>query len=198
MCIRDRQYNLLFERFLNAERVSMPDIDTDIPDIHRQEIIDYVYQKYGEQHIANIITFDTLAARAVLRDVGKAMDISKREIDMIVGLIPQTPKITLDKAYEQKEKLRVLLNASPQLMNYFNMAKQIEGLPKNKSIHAAGIVMSGKPIEEIIPTIQMSEGMKTTQFVGNYLEERGLIKMDFLGLKNLKMCIRDSICTDGI
>ena len=179
------QYNLLFERFLNAERVSMPDIDTDIPDIHRQEIIDYVYQKYGEQHIANIITFDTLAARAVLRDVGKAMDISKREIDMIVGLIPQTPKITLDKAYEQKEKLRVLLNASPQLMNYFNMAKQIEGLPKNKSIHAAGIVMSGKPIEEIIPTIQMLEGMKTTQFVGNYLEERGLIKMDFLGLKNL-------------
>ena len=179
------QYNLLFERFLNAERVSMPDIDTDIPDIHRQEIIDYVYQKYGEQHISNIITFDTLAARAVLRDVGKAMDISKREIDMIVGLIPQTPKITLEKAYEQKEKLRVLLNASPQLMNYFNMAKQIEGLPKNKSIHAAGIVMSGKPIEEIIPTIQMSEGMKTTQFVGNYLEERGLIKMDFLGLKNL-------------
>ena len=179
------QYNLLFERFLNAERVSMPDIDTDIPDIHRQEIIDYVYQKYGEQHIANIITFDTLAARAVLRDVGKAMDISKREIDMIVGLIPQTPKITLEKAYEQKEKLRVLLNASPQLMNYFNMAKRIEGLPKNKSIHAAGIVMSGKPIEEIVPTIQMAEGMKTTQFVGNYLEERGLIKMDFLGLKNL-------------
>lgn len=179
------QYNLLFERFLNAERVSMPDIDTDIPDIHRQEIIDYVYQKYGEQHIANIITFDTLAARAVLRDVGKAMDISKREIDMIVGLIPQTPKITLEKAYEQKEKLRVLLNASPQLMNYFNMAKRIEGLPKNKSIHAAGIVMSGKPIEEIVPTIQMAEGMKTTQFVGNYLEERGFIKMDFLGLKNL-------------
>lgn len=179
------QYNLLFERFLNAERVSMPDIDTDIPDIHRQEIIDYVYQKYGEQHIANIITFDTLAARAVLRDVGKAMDISKREIDMIVGLIPQTPKITLEKAYEQKEKLRVLLNASPQLMAYFNMAKRIEGLPKNKSIHAAGIVMSGKPIEEIVPTIQMAEGMKTTQFVGNYLEERGLIKMDFLGLKNL-------------
>ena len=179
------QYNLLFERFLNAERVSMPDIDTDIPDIHRQEIIDYVYQKYGEQHIANIITFDTLAARAVLRDVGKAMDISKREIDMIVGLIPQTPKITLEKAYEQKEKLRVLLNASPQLMVYFNMAKRIEGLPKNKSIHAAGIVMSGKPIEEIVPTIQMAEGMKTTQFVGNYLEERGLIKMDFLGLKNL-------------
>ena len=179
------QYHLLFERFLNAERVSMPDIDTDIPDIHRQEIIDYVYQKYGEQHIANIITFDTLAARAVLRDVGKAMDISKREIDMIVGLIPQTPKITLEKAYEQKEKLRVLLNASPQLMNYFNMAKRIEGLPKNKSIHAAGIVMSGKPIEEIVPTIQMAEGMKTTQFVGNYLEERGLIKMDFLGLKNL-------------
>ena len=179
------QYHLLFERFLNAERVSMPDIDTDIPDIHRQEIIDYVYQKYGEQHIANIITFDTLAARAVLRDVGKAMDISKREIDMIVGLIPQTPKITLEKAYEQKEKLRVLLNASPQLMAYFNMAKRIEGLPKNKSIHAAGIVMSGKPIEEIVPTIQMAEGMKTTQFVGNYLEERGLIKMDFLGLKNL-------------
>lgn len=179
------QYNLLFERFLNAERVSMPDIDTDIPDIHRQEIIDYVYQKYGEQHIANIITFDTLAARAVLRDVGKAMDISKRDIDMIVGLIPQTPKITLEKAYEQKEKLRVLLNASPQLMEYFNMSKRIEGLPKNKSIHAAGIVMSGKPIEDVIPTIQMAEGMKTTQFVGNYLEERGLIKMDFLGLKNL-------------
>ena len=179
------QYNLLFERFLNAERVSMPDIDTDIPDIHRQEIIDYVYQKYGEQHIANIITFDTLAARAVLRDVGKAMDISKREIDMIVGLIPQTPKITLEKAYEQKEKLRVLLSASPQLMEYFNMSKRIEGLPKNKSIHAAGIVMSGKPIEDVIPTIQMAEGMKTTQFVGNYLEERGLIKMDFLGLKNL-------------
>ena len=179
------QYNLLFERFLNAERVSMPDIDTDIPDIHRQEIIDYVYQKYGEQHIANIITFDTLAARAVLRDVGKAMDISKREIDMIVGLIPQTPKITLEKAYEQKEKLRVLLNANPQLMEYFNMSKRIEGLPKNKSIHAAGIVMSGKPIEDVIPTIQMAEGMKTTQFVGNYLEERGLIKMDFLGLKNL-------------
>lgn len=179
------QYNLLFERFLNAERVSMPDIDTDIPDIHRQEIIDYVYQKYGEQHIANIITFDTLAARAVLRDVGKAMDISKREIDMIVGLIPQTPKITLEKAYEQKEKLRVLLNANPQLMEYFNVSKRIEGLPKNKSIHAAGIVMSGKPIEDVIPTIQMAEGMKTTQFVGNYLEERGLIKMDFLGLKNL-------------
>lgn len=179
------QYNLLFERFLNEERVSMPDIDTDIPDIHRQEIIDYVYQKYGSEHVANIITFDTLAARAVLRDVGKVMNIPKREMDMIVNLIPQTAKITLADVYRQKEKLRTILNANPALMDYYHMAQRIEGLPKNKSIHAAGIVMSGKPLNDVIPTIQMSEGMKTSQLVGSYLEEKGLIKMDFLGLKNL-------------
>lgn len=181
------RYDLLFERFLNPERVSMPDIDTDIPDDKRNEVIQYVYEKYGEDHIANIVTFGTLGAKQVIRDVGKVMNIYTRDIDMITRLIPSSPKITLQKAYDTVPRLKQLITSDEKYLQLFAMAKKLEGLPRHTSIHAAGIIMSEDNINDIVPTTQIEGEMKTSQYSMEYLQERGLIKMDFLGLRNLSI-----------
>lgn len=181
------QYDLLFERFLNPERVTMPDIDTDIPDCRREEVIRYVYDTYGSEHVCSIITFGTLAPRQVIRDTGKVMGFPQSEIDRLVKLIPSKAKITLAKAYQESPRLKQILNAETKYQKLFRMASRLEGLPRHTSIHAAGIVLSSLPLEEVIPTVQLNPGMVTSQFSKEYLEERGLIKMDFLGLKNLSI-----------
>ncbi len=179
------KYNLLFERFLNPERISMPDIDTDIPDDRRQDVIDYVAEKYGYDHVANIVTFGTLGARQVIRDVGKVTGVSPRDIDMITRLIGSAPGVTLDKAFAANPRLRQVVEASETNRKLFETAKRLEGLPRHTSTHAAGIVMSDRPLEQTVPTVQLNEGLRTVQYTMEYLEERGLIKMDFLGLRNL-------------
>ena len=179
------RHHLIFERFLNPERISMPDIDTDFPDNRRDEVIQYVYQKYGQDHIANIVTFGTLGARQVLRDVGKVLNIPARGIDTLCRLIPNTPRMTLKTALKQSSRLNQIVHAEKQYQILFDYALRMEGMPRHCSIHAAGIVMSELPLEQVVPTMQMSDGMKTCQYTMEYLEERGLIKMDFLGLRNL-------------
>ncbi len=187
------KYHLLFERFLNPERVSMPDIDTDIPDNRRQEVISYVYEKYGEDHVANIVTFGTLGARQVIRDVGKVMNIPQRDIDLLSKTIPAAPGMTLAAAMKQSTRLRELVNAEPKYKTLFEESMKLEGLPRHASVHAAGIALSRLPLQDIIPTMRLNEGIRTSQFTAEYLEERGLIKMDFLGLRNLT--IIDDIVT---
>ena len=179
------RYDLLFERFLNPERVSMPDIDTDIPDNRRDEVIAYVAAKYGHERVANIITFGTLGARQVLRDVGKVLNINNRDIDMLVRLIPNTAGMTLRKAWDSSARLRQTVQADDRFRSLFACAVQLEGLPRHASIHAAGILLSSVPIANIVPTAQLTEGMITSQYTMEHLEKRGLIKMDFLGLRNL-------------
>lgn len=180
------KYNLLFERFLNPERVSMPDIDTDIPDNRRDDVIQYVYETYGKDHISNIITFGTLGCRQVIHDVGKVMNVSQRDVETLLRCIPSSPPgMTLSKAYKESSRMRQVLNATPALQKLYKTALPLEGLPRHASIHAAGIVMSKLPLHDVIPTVRMGEGMLTSQYEAGYLEERGLIKMDFLGLRNL-------------
>ena len=181
------QYSLLFERFLNPSRVTMPDIDTDVPDDRRQEVIRYVREKYGTDHTANIITFNTLGARAVLRDLGRAMGIPGNEIDMLCRMIPNTPGMTLRKALLENDRLRQIVKAEERYKNLFRAAAKMEGLPRHRSINAAGIIMSARPLKEIIPLIRESQESLTSQYTKDYLEERGLIKMDILGLRNLTM-----------
>ena len=181
------KYGLLFERFLNPERVSMPDIDTDIPDDRREEVLQYVYETYGEDHIANIVTFGTLAARQSVRDVGKVLNISARDISALSRLIPNLPKMTLEKAMSQNRRLKQMVESEEKFSRLFAAAERLEGLPRHASIHAAGIIMSRKKLEDVIPTMRLSEGMRTSQFTMDHLEERGLIKMDFLGLRNLSL-----------
>ena len=188
------KYNLLFERFLNPERVSMPDIDTDIPDNRRQEVIDYVVRTYGEDRVAGIIAFGTFGARQALRDTGKAMGMTSREIDMIAKLVPSAPKITLEAAYASTPRLRQLIESNDKYHTLYEYARHIEGLPRHATTHAAGIVMSSVPLEEVIPAAKFADGLRTTQFTMEFLEERGLIKMDFLGLRNLT--IIDEIATE--
>ena len=179
------KYGLLFERFLNPERISMPDIDLDLPDNRRQEVIDYVANKYGYQHFAHITTFNTLAARQVLRDVARVYDIPSSKMDIITKSIPNTLKITLEKAYNDHGPFRQLINSDKLLLKIFEMAKRLEGLPRHTSIHAAGIVISEKPLNDVVPTLTLSNDIKATQYTMEYLEEIGLIKMDLLGLRNL-------------
>lgn len=182
------RYQLLFERFLNPERISLPDIDTDFPDSRRYEVIEYVAHKYGRDRVANIITFGTLAAKQVIRDVGKVMNLRPSELDMVTRLIvyePNKPKITLREALDKSRRLRQIVQAEKQLTRVFEIAMRLEGLPRHMSTHAAGIVLSNEPLQNVIPTIQLDEGLLSTQFTMEYLEERGLIKMDFLGLRNL-------------
>ena len=181
------RYNLLFERFLNPDRISMPDIDTDIPDNRRQEVIDYVVQKYGRDHIANIITFGTLGAKQVIRDVGKVMNIPSRDTDMLARMIPNTPRITLNEALQRSPRLKQIVGAEERYKKLFHYALRLEGLPRHASIHAAGIIMSSLSLEKVIPLTQLDEVMYTSQFTMEYLEERGLIKFDFLGLRNLSI-----------
>ena len=179
------RYHLLFERFLNPERVSMPDIDTDFPDDRRDEVIAYVHDLYGEHHVSHIITFNTLAAKQVLRDVGKAMQVAPRQIDLLCKLVPNRPKVTLQDAYQERVKFKQMINSGEQMRKLFAIALQLEGLPRHSSLHAAGIILSNEDISNVCPLIDVDEGMCATQFTMEYLEELGLIKMDFLGLRNL-------------
>lgn len=181
------QYNLLFERFLNPERVTLPDIDTDIPDNRREELISYVYEKYGHDHVCSIITFGTFGARQSLRDVAKVIGVPEREADALVRMIPNRPKITLSRCYGEEVRFRQMIDSQKELQRLYQTACMLEGLPRHTSIHAAGIIMSRLPLEQIVPTISLNEGMKTSQFTMDFLEERGLIKMDFLGLRNLSI-----------
>lgn len=181
------QYGLLFERFLNPERVTLPDIDTDIPDNRREEIISYVVSKYGREHVCSIITFGTFGARQAIRDVGKAMGISPREIDTLSKMIPNRVGMTLSIAYQQEARFRSTIRSRSLYQQLFNMAQSIEGLPRHESIHAAGIIMSGVPLYQAVPTASFNSDLLTSQFTMEYLEERGLIKMDFLGLRNLSI-----------
>ncbi len=179
------KYQLLFERFLNPERVSMPDIDVDFAPEGRQQVIDYVSRKYGSDCVVQIVTFGTLAARGVIRDVGRVMDLPYAFVDNIAKMIPQELNITLKGALEKNGELRKLYQEDEQVKELIDMSKRLEGLPRHTSMHAAGVVISQKSIDEYVPLSLGSDGSVTTQFTMTTLEELGLLKMDFLGLRNL-------------
>ncbi len=180
------KYKLLFERFLNPERISMPDIDIDFEDTRREEVINYVKEKYGEDHVAQIITFGTLKARAVIRDVGRVMDVPLGEVDKIAKMIPEGPKASLEKAYKENKELRELIDENPDYQTLYENAKKLEGLKRHSGTHAAGIIIGRHPLEEVVPLFKdQKTGSVSTQFEGTHLDKIGLLKMDFLGLKNL-------------
>ena len=178
-------YNLIFERFLNIERVSLPDIDVDFCYEGRQEVIDYVTRKYGKDCVAQIVTFGTLAARGVIRDVGRVMDLPYAYVDSISKMIPQELGITIDKALKMNPDLKKLYDTDETVTNLIDMAKRLEGLPRHCSMHAAGVVICQKPVDEYVPLSRAADGTITTQFIMTTLEELGLLKMDFLGLRTL-------------
>ena len=179
------KYSLLFERFLNPERVSMPDIDVDFCFERRQEVIDYVVRKYGKDRVVQIVTFGTMAARGVIRDVGRALDMPYSDVDRIAKMIPKELNITLDKALEMNPDLKALYDGDESVRHLIDMAKRLEGLPRNTSMHAAGIVISQKRVDEYVPLSRAQDGSITTQYTMTTLEELGLLKMDFLGLRTL-------------
>lgn len=179
------RYQLLFERFLNPERVSMPDIDVDFCYERRQEVIDYVTRKYGKDCVAQIVTFGTLAARGVIRDVGRVMDLPYAYVDSISKMIPQELGITIDKALKMNPDLKKLYDTDETVTSLIDMAKRLEGLPRHCSMHAAGVVICQKPVDEYVPLSRAADGTITTQFIMTTLEELGLLKMDFLGLRTL-------------
>lgn len=179
------KYNLLFERFLNPERVSMPDIDIDFCFERRQEVIDYVVEKYGKDRVVQIVTFGTMAARGVIRDVGRVLDLPYSQVDTVAKMIPTELNITIDKAMERNPELAKTYQEDDQIRNLIDMAKRLEGLPRHTSMHAAGVVISQKEIDEYVPLSRASDGSITTQFTMTTLEELGLLKMDFLGLRTL-------------
>ena len=179
------RYQLLFERFLNPERVSMPDIDVDFCYERRQEVIDYVTRKYGKDCVAQIVTFGTLAARGVIRDVGRVMDLPYAYVDSISKMIPQELGITIDKALKMNPDLKKSYDTDETVTNLIDMAKRLEGLPRHCSMHAAGVVICQKPVDEYVPLSRAADGTITTQFIMTTLEELGLLKMDFLGLRTL-------------
>ncbi|MDZ5472495.1 DNA polymerase III subunit alpha [Bacillus sp. 31A1R] len=189
------EHDLLFERFLNPERISMPDIDIDFPDHRRDEVIEYVSKKYGELHVAQIITFGTLAAKAVVRDVGRAFGLNSKELDTLSRHIPSRLGITLKNAYQESEGLRRFVNESPLNQKLFDTALKLEGLPRHTSTHAAGVVISEEPLVNTIPIQSGHENVYLTQYAMEHLEDVGLLKMDFLGLRNLTLIetILDSI-----
>ncbi|MBQ8558382.1 MAG: DNA polymerase III subunit alpha [Tyzzerella sp.] len=179
------KYQLLFERFLNPERVSMPDIDIDFCFERRQEVIDYVVRKYGADRVVQIVTFGTLQAKGVIRDVGRVMDLPYAFVDSIAKMIPQELNITLDKALDMNSELKSLYESDEQVKTLIDMSKRLEGLPRHSSMHAAGVVISQKSVDEYVPLSLGSDGSVTTQFTMTTLEELGLLKMDFLGLRTL-------------
>lgn len=185
------RYNLLFERFLNPERVSMPDIDVDFCYERRQEVIDYVGRKYGEGHVSQIITFGTMAARAVLRDVGRVLRIPYADVDRLSKLVPAELNMTLERALKLSPELKTLYDTDPTMQKVIDLSLKLEGLPRHSSTHAAGVVISGVPITEVVP-LQMNDSVLTTQFPMTTLEELGLLKMDFLGLRTLTV-LRDAL-----
>ena len=179
------KYDLLFERFLNPERVSMPDIDVDFCFERRQEVIDYVVEKYGKDQVVQIVTFGTMAARGVIKDVGRVMDIPYVQCDTIAKMIPQEPNITIDKAMKANPELKKIYETDETVRKLIDMSRRLEGLPRHTSMHAAGVVISQKPVMEYVPLSRGSDGSLVTQFTMTTLEELGLLKMDFLGLRTL-------------
>ena len=179
------RYDLLFERFLNPERVSMPDIDVDFCFERRQEVIDYVRRKYGDDCVVQIVTFGTLAARGVIRDVGRVMDLPYAQVDTIAKMIPQELNITIDKALKMNPELKKTYEDQPEIHDLIDTARRLEGLPRHTSMHAAGVVISQKDVSEYVPLSRAQDGSIVTQFTMTTLEEPGLLKMDFLGLRTL-------------
>ena len=179
------KYNLLFERFLNPERVSMPDIDVDFCFERRQEVIDYVVEKYGKDRVVQIVTFGTMAARGVIRDVGRVMDLPYAQCDAIAKMIPEELNITIDKALKMNPELKNLYTTDEMVKKLIDMSRRLEGLPRHTSMHAAGVVISQKSVDEYVPLARASDGSIVTQFTMTTLEELGLLKMDFLGLRTL-------------
>ena len=185
-------YNLLFERFLNPERVTMPDIDIDFCYERRQEVIDYVNQKYGNDHVVQIVTFGTMSARMVIRDVGRALDLPYAYVDTVAKAIPNELGITITKALQMNKELRTMYETEEQAKKLIDMSLRLEGLPRHTSVHAAGVVISPKPVDEYVPLSRAADGNITTQYTMVTLEELGLLKMDFLGLRTLTV-IDDAI-----
>ncbi|MCH5270533.1 MAG: DNA polymerase III subunit alpha [Lachnospiraceae bacterium] len=179
------RYNLLFERFLNPERVSMPDIDVDFCFERRQEVIDYVGRKYGADKVVQIVTFGTLAAKGVIRDVGRVMDLPYAYVDSIAKMVPNELNITIDRALEINPEFRKLYTEDEQMKHLIDMCRRLEGLPRHTSMHAAGVVICQKSADEFVPLSRGADGSITTQFTMTTLEELGLLKMDFLGLRTL-------------
>lgn len=178
------KYNLLFERFLNPERVSMPDFDIDFCYERRQEVIDYVIRKYGADHVAQIVTFGTMAARAAIRDVGRVLDMAYGTVDGIAKLVPMEPKMTLTKALSISRELKARYDADPQVKELIDMSLKLEGMPRHASTHAAGVVITREAADEYVP-LATNDGNPVTQFTMTTIEELGLLKMDFLGLRTL-------------
>ena len=179
------QYNLLFERFLNPERVTMPDIDIDFCYERRQEVIDYVNRKYGEDHVVQIVTFGTMSARMVIRDVGRVLDYPYAYVDSVAKAIPMELDITIQKALKMNPELRQMYEVDEQAKKLIDMSLRLEGLPRHTSVHAAGVVISPEPVDEFVPLSRSADGGITTQYTKDTLEELGLLKMDFLGLRTL-------------
>ena len=179
------KYDLLFERFLNPERISLPDIDTDFCYVRRGEVIDYLVEKYGHDRVAQIVTFGTLAARAAIRDVGRALDIPLKDVDKAAKLIPNELKITLESALEKSAELRQYCKERPEIDQLIQIARKLEGMPRHSSTHAAAVVISPGPLDNFLPIKVESEGNLTTQFTMSTVEELGLLKMDLLGLRTL-------------
>ena len=184
------KYNLLFERFLNPERVSMPDFDVDFSDEQRQEVIDYVCRKYGHDHVSQIITFGTLAAKNAIRNVGRALDISLADTDKIAKMIPNELHITIKKALEQNIELKNLYENDERIHKFLDVSMALEGMPKNTSTHACGVVITKDPVDSYVP-LYVRDGQNATQYIMTTLEELGLLKMDFLGLRTLTV-IKDT------
>ena len=178
------KYDLIFERFLNPERVSMPDIDVDFSDERRQEVIDYVTEKYGADKVAQIITFGTLAARAAIKDVGRALDMPYADVDRISKMVPTELNMTIDKALGMNPELKNEYENDDDVRRLIDMSRKLEGLPRHASTHAAGVVICGKPVTEYVP-LYVSDKGASTQFTMTTLEELGILKMDFLGLRTL-------------
>ena len=185
------RYGLIFERFLNPERVSMPDIDVDFCIERRGEVIDYVIGKYGKENVSQIITFGTLKAKAVVRDVGRALNLSYADTDKIAKAIPFGLNMTIDLALSMNPDLKAMYESDDRVKKVIDMSKALEGMPRHASTHAAGVVISRKPLDEYVPLYESDKGV-ATQFNMTTIEELGLLKMDFLGLRNLTV-IRDAL-----
>ena len=190
------KYDLIFERFLNPERVSMPDFDIDFCYERRQEVIDYVTEKYGADHVAQIVTFGTLQTRAAIRDVGRAMGMSYASVDAVAKMVPNDFKITIDKAIEKSAPLRNAMAENEEVNRLIQTARQVEGMPRNTSTHAAGVVITHDPVSSYVP-LATNDGLVVTQYIMTTLEELGLLKMDFLGLRTLTV-IDDASKAAGI
>ncbi|MEZ3421740.1 MAG: DNA polymerase III subunit alpha [Eubacterium sp.] len=186
-------YNLLFERFLNPERVSMPDFDIDFCYERRQEVIDYVTQKYGADHVAQIVTFGTLQTRAAIRDVGRVMGMPYASVDTVAKLVPNEFKITIDDAVKKSKELRTLMQENSKINELIETARKIEGMPRNTSTHAAGVVITHDPVFTYVP-LATNDGLVVTQYIMTTLEELGLLKMDFLGLRTLTVLADSAKC----